>query len=77
MFSGCHPRIIVPLAIPSLLGTYASASQAFESLNRAYESVESSDAIVIGKAQEIDAILLSLNGDFSHIVNYPPKSYKE
>jgi hypothetical protein len=38
--------------------------------------VESSDAIVIGKAQEIDAILLSLHGDFSYIVNYPPKSYK-
>jgi predicted nuclease of predicted toxin-antitoxin system len=38
--------------------------------------VESSDPIVIAKAQEIDAILLSLNGDFSHIVNYPPKNYK-
>ena len=38
--------------------------------------VESSDTIVITKAQEIDAILLSLNGDFSHIVNYPPKDYK-
>ena len=35
--------------------------------------VESSDMVVITKAQEIDAILLSLNGDFSHIVNYPPK----
>jgi predicted nuclease of predicted toxin-antitoxin system len=38
--------------------------------------VESSDTVVIAKAQEIDAILLSLNGDFSHIVNYPPKNYK-
>src|SRR5271167_4620665 len=38
--------------------------------------VESSDTVVITKAQEIDAILLSLNGDFSHIVNYPPKYYK-
>jgi predicted nuclease of predicted toxin-antitoxin system len=38
--------------------------------------VESSDMVVITKAQEIDAILLSLNGDFSHIVNYPPKNYK-
>jgi predicted nuclease of predicted toxin-antitoxin system len=37
---------------------------------------ESSDMVVITKAQEIDAILLSLNGDFSHIVNYPPKDYK-
>ena len=38
--------------------------------------MESSDTIVITKAQEIDAILLSLNDDFSHIVNYPPKDYK-
>jgi len=38
--------------------------------------VESSDTIVITKAQDIDAILLSLNGDFSHIVNYPPKNCK-
>ena len=38
--------------------------------------VESPDATVIGKAQEIDAILLSMNGDFSDIVNYPPKNYK-
>ena len=30
--------------------------------------VESSDTIVIAKAQESDAILLALNGDFSHIV---------
>ena len=38
--------------------------------------VESSDAVVITKAQEIDAILLSLNGDFADIINYPPKNYK-
>jgi len=35
--------------------------------------VESADAIVIAKAQEIDAILLSLNGDFADIVTYPPR----
>jgi predicted nuclease of predicted toxin-antitoxin system len=38
--------------------------------------VESPDAIVIAKAQEIDAILLSMNGDFADIVTYPPKNYK-
>lgn len=32
--------------------------------------------MVIAKAQEIDAILLSLNGDFADIVTYPPKIYK-
>jgi predicted nuclease of predicted toxin-antitoxin system len=38
--------------------------------------VESSDDVVIAKAQEIDAILLSLNGDFADIVSYPPSNYK-
>jgi predicted nuclease of predicted toxin-antitoxin system len=38
--------------------------------------VESADALVIAKAQEIDAILLSLNGDFADIVNYPPTNYR-
>lgn len=37
---------------------------------------ESPDAAVIAKAQEIDAILLSLNGDFADIVGYPPQNYK-
>ena len=36
-------------------------------------SVESADAAVIAKTQEIGAILLSLNGDFADIVTYPPK----
>ena len=38
--------------------------------------VESPDAIVIAKAQEIDAIVLSLNGDFADIVTYPPQHFK-
>ena len=38
--------------------------------------VESPDAIVIAKAQEMNAILLSLNGDFADIVTYPPRAYK-
>ena len=38
--------------------------------------VESPDALVIAKAQEMGAILLSLNGDFADIVTYPPKRYE-
>ena len=38
--------------------------------------VESPDAIVIAKAQEVNAILLSMNGDFADIVTYPPQNYK-
>lgn len=38
--------------------------------------VESTDAVVIAKAQEIDSILVSLNGDFADIVTYPPRNFK-
>ena len=38
--------------------------------------VESLDAVVIAKAQQLDAILLSLNGDFADIVAYPPADYQ-
>ncbi len=37
---------------------------------------ESPDSAVIAKAQELDAILLSLNGDFADIVAYPPRQYQ-
>ena len=37
--------------------------------------IRSLDPVVIGKAQEWGAILLSLNGDFADIVAYPPASY--
>src|SRR5712691_8206831 len=36
----------------------------------------SHDADVIAKAQESDAILVSLNGDFSDIVTYPPAKFQ-
>ena len=35
----------------------------------------SPDAAVIRKAQALNAILLSLNGDFADIVSYPPSDY--
>jgi len=39
-------------------------------------SEDSSDPVVIAKAHELDAILLSLNGDFADIVSYPPADYR-
>ncbi|MCK8601970.1 DUF5615 family PIN-like protein [Desulfoferrobacter suflitae] len=33
------------------------------------------DQVVIAKAQELSAILISLNGDFIDIVTYPPGNY--
>ena len=37
---------------------------------------DSPDSVVISKAYELDAILVSLNGDFADIVTYPPEQYK-
>jgi predicted nuclease of predicted toxin-antitoxin system len=34
------------------------------------------DEEVIAKAQELRSILISLNGDFSEIVNYPPSQFR-
>lgn len=39
---------------------------------REHLPVESPDTAVIAKAQQLDAVLLSLNGDFADIVTYPP-----
>ena len=41
-----------------------------------YIPTESPDSVVISKAQELDTILISLNGDFADIVSYPPANYK-
>ena len=37
--------------------------------------IRSLDPVVIAKAQELGAILLSLNGDFADIVAYPPGNF--
>ena len=37
--------------------------------------IRSVDSLVIAKAQELDCLLLSLNGDFADIVTYPPARY--
>jgi len=37
---------------------------------------DSPDSVVVSKAQELDAILVSLNGDFTDIVAYPPEKYR-
>jgi len=43
---------------------------------RDYLPTDSADSAVISKAQELNSILVSLNGDFADIVLYPPTNYK-
>ena len=44
-------------------------------LLRQHLAIDSADPLVIAKAQDLDAILVSINGDFMDIVNYPPSRY--
>lgn len=37
---------------------------------------DSDDAVVIAKAQELNAILVSFNGDFADIATYQPSHYR-
>lgn len=37
--------------------------------------VNSRDPVVVAKALELGAVLVSLNGDFADIITYPPSNY--
>jgi len=43
---------------------------------REYIPMDSPDPTVILKAQECKAVLLTLNGDFADLINYPPQRFK-
>jgi len=61
----------VPLEIPSYLRHHGHNVV----LLREVLPIRALDPAVIGKAQELRAILISLNGDFADIVAYPPANY--
>jgi predicted nuclease of predicted toxin-antitoxin system len=45
-------------------------------LLRDHLPIRSPDPDVIAKAQALDSLLLSLNGDFADIVTYPPANFR-
>lgn len=45
-------------------------------LLRDHLPTDAADSDVIARAQRLDAILLSINGDFADIVSYPPRNYQ-
>ncbi len=34
------------------------------------------DPVALAKAQELDCVLVSMNGDFANVITYPPAQYK-
>lgn len=45
-------------------------------LLREHLPTDSPDPAVIEKAQQLSCLLLSVNGDFTDIVKYPPRNYR-
>jgi predicted nuclease of predicted toxin-antitoxin system len=43
---------------------------------REHLATDALDPAVIEKAQQLNCLLLSVNGDFADIVKYPPKNYR-
>jgi predicted nuclease of predicted toxin-antitoxin system len=69
-------RFLLDHCVPnSVMRELESAGHTVEQL-RAHIPVDSPDGLVIDKAQEIGAVLVSLNGDFTDITAYPPGNYR-
>lgn len=68
-------RFLTDQCVPAEIGDRLRQSGHRVTLLREILPIRSIDPVVIGKAKELGAILLSLDGDFSDIVTYPPKDY--
>src|SRR6185312_6501417 len=68
-------RLFMDQCVPrSVNNSMADAGYAVELL-RSHLPVNAQDPEVITCAQNLDALLISLNGDFADIINYPPARY--
>ncbi len=45
-------------------------------LLRSHLSINANDPDVIDSARSLDAVLITLNGDFTDIINYPPARFR-
>lgn len=69
-------KFFIDQCVPASIGHFLQDGGHEALILKDYILIESPDAIVIAKAQELDAILISLNGDFADIVAYPPANYR-
>jgi predicted nuclease of predicted toxin-antitoxin system len=61
-------RFFIDRCVPASIGQFLRENGYSVLILKDYIPIESSDEIVIAKAQELDAILVSLNGDFAAIL---------
>ncbi|HLL76744.1 MAG TPA: DUF5615 family PIN-like protein [Pyrinomonadaceae bacterium] len=68
-------RFFIDQCVPRSVGEALRGAGHEAEILREYIPPDSSDADVIAYAQKIDAILVTLNGDFADIINYPPAQF--
>lgn len=69
-------RLLLDHCVPNLAGKLLS--EAGHEVVRLAECLpmDSPDPVVLSKADELDAVLVSLNSDFSDITAYPPATHR-
>ena len=68
-------RFFADQCVPKEISDFLSARGYEVLLLRDLLPIRSPDPMVIQKAQEMEAVLLSLNGDFADIVAYQPRKF--
>ena len=68
-------RFLSDQCVPSQITKSLARSGHEVALLREVLPINSPDPAVIAQAQQLGAILLSLNGDFADIITYPPSQY--
>jgi len=68
-------RFLSDQCVPSQITESLARSGHEVALLREVLPINSPDPAVIAQAQQLGAILLSLNGDFADIITYPPSQY--
>lgn len=69
-------RFFADHCVPTSVGEALAADGHEVLLLREQLQTNAPDPEVIAKAQELNAVLVSLNGDFGDIVTYPPAQYQ-
>lgn len=69
-------RLFIDQCVPrSVIDSLRNAEHLVQLL-REYLPINANDPDVIACAQTLDAILVTLNGDFADIINYPPSQFR-
>jgi len=68
-------RLLCDQCVPSGISDLLKQQGPEVTLLREVLPINAPDHAVISKAQQLEAVLVSLNGDFSDISTYPPSQY--